>query len=38
MTDNTLARVAALKTTPTLELKRLWRDLFDTDCSRPARR
>ena len=31
MTDNVLTRVLALKTTPTPELKRLWRDLFDTD-------
>ena len=30
MTDNVLTRVLALKTTPTPELKRLWRDLFDT--------
>jgi len=31
MTDTVLARVAALKTTPTLELKRQWRDLFETE-------
>ena len=31
MADNTLARVAALRTTPTPELKRQWRELFDTD-------
>jgi DUF2924 family protein len=31
MTDSTLARVAALKTTPTPDLKRLWRELFDTE-------
>ena len=31
MVDNTLARVAALKTTPTPDLKRLWRELFDTE-------
>jgi hypothetical protein len=30
MTDSVLARVAALKTTPTPELKSMWRDLFDT--------
>ena len=31
MTDNVLARVVALKTTPILELKQLWRDLFATE-------
>ena len=30
MTDNTLARVAALKTAPMADLKRQWHDLFDT--------
>ena len=30
MTDNVLTRVLALKTTPTPELKQLWRDLYDT--------
>jgi hypothetical protein len=31
MTDSVLARLAALKTTPTPELKRQWRDLFETE-------
>jgi hypothetical protein len=31
MTDTVLARLAALKTTPTPELKTMWRDLFDRD-------
>ena len=31
MTDGVLARLAALKTTPTPELRRQWRELFDTD-------
>jgi Protein of unknown function (DUF2924) len=31
MNDTVLARVAALKTTPTTDLKRQWRDLFDTE-------
>lgn len=31
MSDDVLARLAALKTTPTPELKRQWRDLFDTE-------
>ena len=31
MTDNVLARVVALKTTPIAELKQLWRDLFNTE-------
>ena len=31
MTDNVLARVVALKSTPIAELKQLWRDLFDTE-------
>ena len=31
MTDTVLAQLAALKTTPTLELKQRWRDLFDCD-------
>lgn len=30
MTDSVLAQVAALKTTPTPELKQRWRELFDT--------
>ena len=31
MTDTVLARLAALKTTPTPELKKQWRDLFETE-------
>jgi len=31
MGDTVLARLAALKTTPTPELKRQWRDLFETE-------
>ena len=31
MTGSVLARIAALKTMPTIELKAQWRDLFDTD-------
>ena len=31
MTDTVLARLAALKTTPTPELKQQWRQLFDTE-------
>ena len=31
MTDTILARLAALKTTPTPELKKQWRDLFETE-------
>ena len=31
MTDSVLARVAALKTTPTPELKERWRELFETE-------
>lgn len=31
MSDDVLARLAALKTTPTPELKRQWRDLFETE-------
>ena len=31
MTDTVLARIAALKTMATLDLKRQWRDLFDTE-------
>ena len=32
MTDDTvLARIAALKTTPTPNLKKQWRDLFDSE-------
>ena len=31
MTDTVLARLAALKTLPILQLKQQWRDLFDTE-------
>ncbi|MGE0256850.1 MAG: DUF2924 domain-containing protein [Alphaproteobacteria bacterium] len=31
MTDNVLARLAALKTTPTADLKQQWRDLFERE-------
>lgn len=31
MTDSVLARVAALKTAPTPQLKAMWRDLFDAE-------
>jgi hypothetical protein len=31
MTDTVLARLAALKTTPTPELRKQWKDLFDTE-------
>jgi hypothetical protein len=31
MTDSVIARIAALKETPTPELKRQWRDLFETE-------
>jgi len=31
MTDTVLARLAALKTTPTADLKKQWRDLFETE-------
>jgi hypothetical protein len=31
VSDTVLARLAALKTTPTPDLKRQWRDLFDTE-------
>ncbi len=38
MTDSVLARVAALKTTPTPDLKKQWRDLFDSEPPRYNRR
>src|SRR5690606_18331557 len=31
MTDTVLARLAALKTTPIMKLKKQWRDLFETE-------
>ena len=38
MTDTVLARLAALKTTPTPELRRQWRDVFDSEPPRYNRR
>ena len=38
MTDTVLARLAALKTTPTPELRRQWRDLFESEPPRYNRR
>ena len=38
MTDSIVARIAALKVTPTLDLRTLWRDLFETDPPRQNRR
>ena len=38
MTDSVVARVAALKTTPTPDLRSLWRDLFETEPPRHNRR
>ena len=38
MTDTIVARLAALKTTPTPDLRTLWRDLFETDPPRQNRR
>ena len=38
MTDMIVARLAALKTTPTPDLRTLWRDLFETDPPRQNRR
>ncbi|MBM3950791.1 MAG: DUF2924 domain-containing protein [Rhodospirillales bacterium] len=31
MTETIIARIAALKTTPTTDLKKQWRDLFETE-------
>jgi hypothetical protein len=31
MTDSVIGRIAALKTTPTLDLRAMWRDLFDSE-------
>jgi Protein of unknown function (DUF2924) len=31
MTESVIARVAALKTTPTPDLKTMWRELFATE-------
>ena len=38
MTDTIVARIAALKATPTPDLRTLWRDLFETDPPRQNRR
>ena len=38
MTDSIVARLAALKTTPTPDLRTLWRDLFETEPPRHNRR
>ena len=38
MTDTIVARLAALKTTPTPDLRTLWRDLFETEPPRHNRR
>jgi len=38
MADSVVARIAALKTTPTPELRAMWRDLFDSDPPRYNRR
>ena len=38
MTDAIVARLAALKTTPTPDLRTLWQDLFETDPPRQNRR
>ena len=38
MTDNIVARIAALKGTPTPDLRTMWRDLFETEPPRQNRR
>ena len=38
MTDTIVARIAALKATPTPDLRNLWWDLFETDPPRQTRR
>jgi hypothetical protein len=38
MTDSIVARIAALKTTPTLDLRKIWRNLFDSEPPRYNRR
>ena len=38
MTDAIIARLVALKTTPTPDLRTLWQDLFETDPPRQNRR
>ena len=38
MTDTIITRIAALKTTPTPDLRILWRDIFDSEPPRQNRR
>ena len=38
MTDTIVARIAALKATPTPDLRTMWRDLFETEPPRQNRR
>ena len=38
MTDNVIGRIAALKTTPTPDLRVMWRNLFDSEAPRYNRR
>ena len=38
MTDSVVARIAALRTTPTPDLRDMWRELFDSDPPRYNRR
>ena len=38
MTDSIVARIAALKATPTQDLRTFWRDLFETEPPRQNRR
>ena len=38
MTDSIIGRIAALKTTPTPDLRAMWRDLFDSEPPRYNRR
>jgi Protein of unknown function (DUF2924) len=38
MTDSVIGRIAALKTTPTPDLRAMWRDLFDSEPPRYNRR
>ena len=38
MTDSVIGRIAALKTTPTPDLRTMWRDLFDSEAPRYNRR
>ena len=38
MASSVIGRIAALKTTPTLDLRAMWRDLFDSEPPRYNRR